>query len=190
MTVKNLLIWNSNPHPRLTGYTVTPSSGGTFSVPSNMFVDPQVFADEAAAAAVIYTVSAVTGSAGPKPEDYMIPEPPTLRVQTWPIPDLPLCALSGNITNVSAFLELRSEVRFSPMFRDIPLLGPAGYIGSDSVSVFTNYRGDFLVYLIQGIPVLIHMPNVASAARVFIPQDSTANLKDLPIEPHVLYRNN
>ena len=190
MTVKNLLIWNSNPHPRLTGYTVTPSSGGTFTVPSNMFVDPQVFANEAAAASVTYAVTAITGSVGPQPEDYLIPEPPVLRIQTWPIPNLPLCAVSGNITNVSAFLEFRSEVRFSPVSRDIPLLGPAGYIGGDSVSVFTNYRGDFLVYLIQSIPVLIHVPNAATAARIFVPENATADLKNLPIESLILYRNN
>lgn len=190
MTVKNLLVWNADPHPRLTGYIVTPSSGGSFTVPSNMFVDPQTFADDTAAAAVTYGVNALKGDSGPKPEDYLIPDAPPLRIQTWPIPDLPLCALSGNITNVSAFLELRSEVRFSPFSRDIPLLGPAGYIGCDSVSVFTNYRGDFLVYLIRSIPVLIHIPNAASAARFYVPEDAAANLKDLAIEPYILYRNN
>lgn len=191
MPVRNLLTWSSNPHHRLSGYTVTPSTGGSFVAKSNMFLDPQTFADEAAASAVTYGVSAITVSFGPNPEDYLIPDPTSPKVAVWPIPTTtPLCLLSGNVANVSGFLELRTQVRFTPYVLDLPLLGPAGYIGTDSVMVFTNYRGDFQVYLTQSIPVLIHLPGATSAGRFIVPEETTADLKNIPLESIVLYRNN
>lgn len=191
MPVKNLITWTSDPSPKLAGYTVTPSTGGSFVVKSTMFVDPQVFADETTAAAVTYGVSPITGSPGLNVEDYLVPTTPTIRVSTWQIPTTtPLCMLSGNVSNVSGFLELRTAVRFSPYVLDLPLLGPSGYIGTDTVSVYTNYRGDFQVYLTQNIPVLVHLPGATSAGRFVVPEETTADLKNIPLETIILYRNN
>lgn len=191
MTVKNLLIWNSNIHPRLSGYTITPSSGGSFSVPSTMFLDPQVFADEDAAAEVTYGIEADIGTLGPNPVDYLIPIAWEARVQTWSVPaETPLCAVSGNVANVSGFLELRTEVRFSPYLYDLPLLGSAGHVGCDTMSVFTNYRGDFKVYLAQAIPVIVSLPNASSASRFVVPEDSSINLNAIALETIKLNRNN
>lgn len=191
MPVRNLLTWSSNPHHRLSGYTVTPSTGGSFIVKSSMFLDPQTFADETAAAAVTYGVSANTVSSGPTPEDYMTPDQPAIRISTWPIPTTtPLCCVTGNVANLSGFLELRTQVRFSPYVFDLPLLGPAGYIGTDTVAVYTNYRGDFQVYLTQNIPVLVHLPGSTSAGRFIVPEETTADIKNIPLESIVLYRNN
>lgn len=191
MTVKNLLIWNSNIHPRLAGYIITPSSGGSFSVPSTMFLDPQIFADEDAAAEVTYEIEADVGLLGPSPVAYLIPEAWAASVQTWVVSAAnPLCAVSGNVSNVSGFLELRTEVRFSPYLYDLPLLGSAGYVGCDTMSVFTNYRGDFKVYLSQTIPVIVSVPNASSASRFVVPEDSAVNLNELALETIKLNRNN
>lgn len=191
MPVKNLVTWSSNPHHRLSGYTVIPSSGGTFVVKSTMFLDPQVFADEDAAAGVVYSVTPNITSAGLTPEEYMTPETVTARVSTWPIPTTtPLCCVTGNVSNLSGFSELRTQVRFSPYVLDLPLLGPGGFIGTDAVTVYTNYRGDFQVYLTQTIPVLIHLPGATSAGRFIVPEETQVDLRTIPLEPIVLYRNN
>ena len=192
MPFRNLVSWNTEPHPRLLGYSVTTPSGPTFTASSSVFYDPYSFGTYASAEAATYTVSPIISTAGPQPPADDIPTPVLIRVAVWPINTaaVRLCTFSGNVTSLGVMPELRTRVRFMPYSSDMPLMANSSYMNADEVTVITNYRGDFTAYLPNNTPVLIHIPEAEIAGRIIIPDGSTANLSDLAFTPVTLHRNN
>lgn len=194
MGIRNLLVWNPNPHPNLVGYDVVINAGGTTTVPSNVFLDPAVYADEDTADAILYSVSAnVNLSKGLSLSDDEIPDSPTLRIQRWTLDDskYPLCLVSGQLLNLIGTVLVRPEIRVWGYWEDTPVLAPAGgYMLGGDVSIYGNYRGEFQIPLVQEVQVMLHIPEAHLHGRFVVPAETTADLKDIGFEPVELYRNN
>ena len=189
---KTILRWNDDWRPDVAGYTVAPSNAGSSVVPSACFYDATEYADDAAAAAVGYSVNAAQDAAAPVSE-FDPTEAATLTVvrRTFDPAVVDFCVVSGLLVDPGgAGLTTRVDVRFEIAAGDRPARhATAGYLGG-TATFKTNWKGEFAVVLPRGVPVLMHAPAAELALRFVVPSAAAARLEDLVVESYDLHRNN
>lgn len=197
MSIKNLLIWNPDPHPNLQGYDVTVNAGPATLEPSNVFLDPSAYANQATADAIVYAVAQnVDLAKGSQVMPELIPaadETPTLRVTRLSFDDTvhDFCVVTGSLLTIVGTVPLRAEMRFSIHWEDTPAVVPgAGYILGGEISVLVDALGRFKVPLLRQTQVFIHVPEVHLHGTFIVPDEATKDLKDIGVQPVDLFRNN
>jgi hypothetical protein len=193
MALRTLLTWNNFAEPSLAGYTVVPSTGGSYTTTVAMWLDPTIYDDQAAADEVTYSISRLETTLGPVIDsDYPDPTTPSFRIARWSVPsDVRLCRVYGNVLNLAGFVNLRPELRFFPYLRDIPLRRTDfAFMMTEDVAIYTNCLGEFEVWLTSGLPMVLHMPEASFAARFVVPDAVSADVRTLTLDPIPQYRNN
>lgn len=194
MGIKNLLVWNPDPHPNLVGYDVAINAGGPTTVPSNVFIDTAAHANQTVADAIVYSVTAnVDLTKGPSVREEEIPDAPVLRVSRISFDEtkFKFCLVSGCLVTIAGVVPIRPEIRVSVEWRDTPHLAVnGGYLLGDDVSFFANAQGNFAIPLIQETQAFLHIPAAHLHGKFVVPAADTMDLKDIGLEPVDLFRNN
>lgn len=181
MTVRNLLTWNEDDHPRLTGYTVGIVDGASAAVPSAVWLDPNDYADADAAAVPVYTLVSRIGTDGPQPTADFIGEPPVL-VLARSLVTPAVCRLTGTLTDVAA-LARRQTLWFRPHWADLSTVRPTWAHNAGGQTVTTNARGEFNVVLQRNLPIILQTPALGLVWRFVVPDATDAVWNDLVQEP-------
>lgn len=193
---RTLLVWTPDGREDTAGYDVTAVGFAAERALGGMYLDPTVYADDAEADAVEYSVVRVAASgAVPQPDPSSYPAPATgdidvarIRVPTT----VRLCRVYGSLRTVAYVAAPRSEVRFYP-YREAGLpLGLGGMTSEtmDEAAVWTNCYGEFEIWLVAPAVMTLHVPRAEFAARFDVPDAAELHLSGVALVPVVQVRNN